>query len=364
MNLQQTNKQTRIQYIDALRGLTMILVVICHVAADLFGIRGVEDGSIHSLIKQFRMPMFFFVSGFVLYKENFIYNIKNILSFLKRKISIQIIAPLIFIIIYTYVKERSLYDSLFSTFKAGYWFPFTLFQFFFMYMTLKFVMNIKRMIPYNLQDIILFIIGVILYFSTLRLILEKCHVSTQYIELFGVEQTKYFIYFILGNLVRKHFSTFIFYLNKDTFLFICIALFFVINIFGYTIDNILSFTESGEKIYVRIKDILLGFTGIILLFTIFYKNENYFINDTKTAKSLKFIGKRTLDIYFIHYFFLYPDMKFILPYFKDYNIPLFEFVFSIICSGVIIIACLSIGYILRLSPVIGHFLFGAKIENK
>ncbi|MBR3883923.1 MAG: hypothetical protein IKJ31_04110 [Bacteroidaceae bacterium] len=43
----------------------MFLVVLNHVAADLFGIRGVDDSSLHSFIKHFRMLLFFFISGFV-----------------------------------------------------------------------------------------------------------------------------------------------------------------------------------------------------------------------------------------------------------------------------------------------------------
>lgn len=52
----------RINYIDALRGFTMILVVVGHVIGRSLGLGG-YDSVISSIILTFRMPMFFFISG-------------------------------------------------------------------------------------------------------------------------------------------------------------------------------------------------------------------------------------------------------------------------------------------------------------
>lgn len=59
----------RIEYIDALRGFTMILVVLQHVAT--FGWElPLGAPNIHTYLAQIRMPLFFFISGFVLYKAS------------------------------------------------------------------------------------------------------------------------------------------------------------------------------------------------------------------------------------------------------------------------------------------------------
>ena len=52
----------RIEYIDALRGFTMILVVFHHIMS--LGM-GIESSVCSSLFITFRMPLFFFISGWM-----------------------------------------------------------------------------------------------------------------------------------------------------------------------------------------------------------------------------------------------------------------------------------------------------------
>ena len=89
------NGTQRIGYIDALRGFTMFLVVLNHVAALCWQLSS-DTPSFHHILTQVRMPMFFFISGFVLYKENVVWNGKQIVSFFKKKIPVQLLSPLLF----------------------------------------------------------------------------------------------------------------------------------------------------------------------------------------------------------------------------------------------------------------------------
>ena len=57
---QQGGATQRIGYIDALRGFTMFLVVLEHVASMCWGIVG-KGISFHDFLGQVRMPMFFFM---------------------------------------------------------------------------------------------------------------------------------------------------------------------------------------------------------------------------------------------------------------------------------------------------------------
>lgn len=52
---------TRVQYIDRLKGLAIILVVMGHI----FGFNQPEDG-INTFIYTFHMPLFMFLSGLVI----------------------------------------------------------------------------------------------------------------------------------------------------------------------------------------------------------------------------------------------------------------------------------------------------------
>ena len=67
-------KKPRLEWLDALRGFTMILVVANHVAGMGFGEEWKHSSAIPFLIL-FRMPLFFFVSGFLSYKASQIWDL-------------------------------------------------------------------------------------------------------------------------------------------------------------------------------------------------------------------------------------------------------------------------------------------------
>ena len=60
----------RLEWLDALRGFTMLMVVTNHV----YGL-GFDTNTKHSMFMSlcllFRMPLFFFISGFLAYKASF-----------------------------------------------------------------------------------------------------------------------------------------------------------------------------------------------------------------------------------------------------------------------------------------------------
>lgn len=72
----QSQKKTRIEWLDAMRGFTMILVVMFHVSNQSFCQLDNSSSSTPFLLL-FRMPLFFFVSGFLVYKPQFERSIKN-----------------------------------------------------------------------------------------------------------------------------------------------------------------------------------------------------------------------------------------------------------------------------------------------
>ncbi|MFK1753854.1 acyltransferase family protein [Bacteroides fragilis] len=57
----------RIEYIDAMRGFTMLLVVFGHVLTHCLRNYS-EDSVVYCFFERFRMPMFFFISGYIAYK--------------------------------------------------------------------------------------------------------------------------------------------------------------------------------------------------------------------------------------------------------------------------------------------------------
>lgn len=114
----------------------MILVVLGHII--LFGYQQsetmqLESNSYNTLFMLFRMPLFFFLSGFILYKTDCIWTNKNIFQFIKKKFKVQIIPTAFFMVLFNYLFKFNQLTSLFDLYKSGYWFTLTLFEFFLLY---------------------------------------------------------------------------------------------------------------------------------------------------------------------------------------------------------------------------------------
>lgn len=56
----------RLQYLDQMKGIAILLVVVGHVMQFSFGIHG---SSVNGMLEIFNMPLFFYVSGYLAYKS-------------------------------------------------------------------------------------------------------------------------------------------------------------------------------------------------------------------------------------------------------------------------------------------------------
>ena len=84
----------RIEYIDALRGITMILVVFNHV--ELFSFKISPALIANEVFMSFRMPLFFFISGFIGYKAGVEWTRKTWWAMSKKKLMVQLIPTFFF----------------------------------------------------------------------------------------------------------------------------------------------------------------------------------------------------------------------------------------------------------------------------
>lgn len=89
------------QWVDAMRGFSMLLVVFGHVMLWM-GIKG-YDTFLSSVLLTFRMPLFFFVSGFFSFRAIGWWNKHRIADILKRKFQAQILCTIVFASVYQYV---------------------------------------------------------------------------------------------------------------------------------------------------------------------------------------------------------------------------------------------------------------------
>ncbi len=342
----------RIEYIDALRGFTMILVVVYHMSATMFNVTE-ETTSYSNYLFQFRMPLFFFISGFVFFKKERIWDFANTCSFIMKKFKVQILSTAIFFILLLHIEDISLTEGLFSRYKNGYWFTVTLFEFFLLHIALE--QGCKLLKFKNIAtDIIIFIIGIV--FFKIHKIMLMLGVSDNIMGLIGIPQWEFFSYFIFGVLAHKYYTAFEHILDNGILVTLCILAYFLLNIYQDA--------YIPASLHKNLCMIIYGYTGIIIVFAIFRKYRDRFKKENTLGKSLQFIGRRTLDIYLLHFFFMPKERMQILPILDEINMPLIEFGCSMLLAAMVISGCLIVSSAIRLSPQLAHYLFGAKKEYK
>lgn len=167
--------------------------------------------------------------------------------------------------------------------------------------------------------------------------------------------TKYLQFFTAGLFVRKYWDSVTKVLaNEKFFNFVCvlfIVLFVIMNIEG--LPNLL---------YKLIHDVVIRYVGAAVVFTIFF-HERENLNEPEKAKVLKFIGRRTLDIYLIHNFFI-PSLSFICPYIEKGNQVIVELLVSVVTTALIVTVCLAVSWIIRRSDTLAWYCFGVSKKKQ
>lgn len=340
----------RIEYIDAMRGFTIILVVMTHVST--FVLMQTFGYTINYTFSLFRMPLFFFVSGFVLYKSGRMWNRTEVSQFLKKKIPVQVLSPLIFMMVIAKVFQDDFQSMLFGHFKGGYWFTFTLFEYFVIYILVQQALRLVRNNEW-LKDALLLLAGLVV--SGAVLLFVKAHrseIDTGVVGLLGVSQGSYFMFFVIGSLVRKHYKTVEPLLDNKYTVAVLLSAFIILCLFSewyYVLGTL--YTKSA------------GLIGVFLVLSVFHKYRNELGKTTKVGYVLQYVGRRTLDIYLIHYFFVWSNLKVLFPDFGALQSPFAEFILSFMVAVVIIACSLLVSAVIRTSPLMAHFLFGQKYSK-
>ena len=342
----------RINYIDAMRGFTMTLVVFAHVLSSTFDIR---ETFLSELFITFRMPMFFFISGFIAYKAVELWTGKLYYSMLLKKLKVQIIPATVFYCLYCfYLGHNPIWHFLSNGF-LGYWFTFTLLGMFLIYFTASWLAHIAKC---NwLQDTILIIaslLGLLIvvyikkYHPDLDILLK--HYCIKYLCV-------YMQFFTLGVLVRKYFDTVQRWLRGNILITLSLIVFVACLYLTFHPKCVAVVPYVIHEINLTL---LVRYSSLIIVFAFFFKNSSFFDReDNKLVKIMLYIGKRTLDIYLIHFFFI-PDLTFLRDFYIKNDIFTIWLFVAIAVTVLVMALTLAVSNIIRLSDFLGHHLLGVK----
>ena len=353
----------RIEWLDAMRGFTMILVVAYHVAQFGF-VENEKSSAALPFLVLFRMPLFFFVSGFLAYKSRFVWNLTNTIPLVLKKLHVQIIPAVIFLSIFIIFRSKlgfwdGLANALKSPTKDGYWFTWVLLQMFLIYYIISILAHfVKRILP-SLQGrgwgwvlwVSVWLLSIAAY-ETLYLPKQFSYHKAPFFAYTSLVQTIRFMqFFLLGNIVhrywekiQKQFDSLWFFPLVTTLAVICCA-----DIFRW---HTLKFAWTNLPRTTAMYSLLL----MVVMF--FRYNKKWFTMEHPLGRALQYTGQRTLDVYLLH-FLLIPSMPFIGTWLNAHHPNfLIDLLLSVGVALPIVAMCLLISHLLHTSKPLGKFLFG------
>lgn len=350
--------KNRIQYIDALRGFTMILVVLNHVEAYSFNI---ESSFLNDMFMSFRMPLFFFISGFIGYKAGVEWTGKTWWTMSRKKLLVQLIPTFFFGLIFAYAyKNVDFVAFITNRYKLGYWFTIALLEMFLLLYTINYVLyrfDKKNSRSHKLTALIS--LSIVFFLARFNYIpsLEPLFDTLSLRPIF-----KYFPYFAFGYICSMYREVFNKILEGRYFAAVNIALFALLFYVGRT--YLCSAPDSPFYItFLDVSvDVIVGFLGLLIVYNTFKIYADSFTSDKRVGRALQYIGKRTLDIYLLHYFFI-PYLPQVGRMLEQGNNAVLELALGGCISLLVIGLCLVVSNVLRTSPILAKILFGVKLKS-
>ncbi len=144
----------RDNYIDILRGILMILVVMVHI--DTYLIMPKINLEFNIILTKIRMPLFFFISGFLAHSKN--YNSNIFTNRLFNRIICQLYPTIIIFLLYNIVTGTPINDALSNPSKNGYWFTYIVFLHFCTYSFILLCLSHFKISERKIQLILAFLV--------------------------------------------------------------------------------------------------------------------------------------------------------------------------------------------------------------
>lgn len=315
----------------------MILVVYSHVCGFCFGDSWMAFNDILFLL---RLPAFFFISGLLFEPVR-----GTLAEVAVRKMRSQLLPTLIFLLL---LAPPPVFFSQLGATKGGYWFTFALFEFFMLYM-----LTGRRNARWGL--------AAALFISFAAYYYDACynhsfrHIAWLRNTMGGLSfiTWRYYIFFFAGTMAKRHLCLFL-KLTSKPFVLATLA----------TVFAAVAMTPRPTGVLTGyVWFVVGGLSGLSLLFTAFRAMAPVLTKVNFPGMCLQFIGRRTLDIYLLHYFLL---PRFLLPYGEPLRslhcIPA-EAAIVLGLSLVVVAVCLLVSHFLRKSPFLARYLFGAQSSS-
>lgn len=316
---------TRVQYIDRLKGLAIILVVMGHI----FGFSQPEDG-INTFIYTFHMPLFMFLSGLVISAPP---HLKKVFTKWKR-----FLVPF-FVVGFacTFYRQSTLNEFFQSGSKGGYWYLWVLAVFYLLLSLFKYCCGRKEIIREILLASIIYIV--------FKMLIRVFNIPGNH-DIFSVGRClEMWPYFMLGFFTRKY--NLLTYIHRYPAIASVAAVTFIITFFG-----VIEYCGYNLGRFYK----LASATMLVFLLYVFSSREDM---KTKLENQLALIGRYSLEVYIFHYFFLVnTNISFIQSWAMTTHNGLIELLLLVVISVTIAYLSMFIGWLFHQEKWLSRIIYG------
>lgn len=349
------------EWIDAMRGFTMVLVVAYHVCITTFA-EDPKDSTYLTTFVLFRMPLFFFISGFFSYSAKMEWTLANLFKSIAKKMRIQLLPTAIFMTLFAVCIHRQFWPTfigfLNSPTKGGYWFTYILLVMFVLYYLFAYSESgwSKWLKARNLGwlPITLFWLTWLGIYATWFMPAWFSYPKDEFWKISSFSQLiQFFHFFLAGNIARRYWPKFERLFDQKWFFPVLVAVAVVC----------LGEFEKWHFLkhqWVNLPRTLSMYALMTIVIIYFRNNAAAFSKETVIGRTLQYIGVRTLDVYLIHFIFL-PRLHFVGPWLRELkNNFVIDIALSFTGAALVIAVSLVVSSLLRTSPILKYYLFGRK----
>lgn len=315
----------RINYIDRLKGIAILAVVVGHIS--FFSFHHFE-AVVGNFVSSFHMAIFIFLSGLMISPSH-----KRSL----RKDSRFLWPMLVVGLLFTVFSKKPIIGFFFDAMKGGYWYLFVLSIF---YLFVSFFP--KKYEEGKIRSKIVYIdflgaFSIFILFVGLRIIFPS-----EVNSLFSIGLcSMYWPLFIGGYLARKY-NLIDFLMEKDWIFSISFIL-YIITCTIYVMGNLHAH--------------MIASLFSVPVFVYLFKEREH--SNTLIEKQLAVIGKNSLEIYLFHYFFLRSlHLSTFGEWIEKSDNDLIEFIVGLVFAVICAYVCILAGYVIKRSKLLSMIIYG------
>lgn len=293
--------KTRLTHFDAIRGMTIMLVVLSHLSILVWNDFGLRQ--FNTVPTLFRLAMFFFISGYFAYSDNYTGELlrKRSRSRLISQFVPTVVLWCLFLLVgLHFFPEFNVFDGYgtadlpFDISKSGYWYTLTLVEQFFIVVPLLYLFA-RYSVPTRWRLVSLLAVFAVCY--GIHMVHGYRHLDHSLYNLLGLNKTfRYMLFFIMG-MIAKMYQTDFHRLASNFWVF-----FGALTVFVLFAANppFLQFPGGAVASFM-----LGGLSGIMVVTYLFIKLCSVqWTPVQKVVSLLSIAGTSTLEIYLLHWFII------------------------------------------------------------